>query len=108
MLKSFSTFEGKILTLTGANVITQKYMLDEIIRQTASKLQLHEQSLAEFETYMSRYMDKKYILLREEDWQYSLNNKLELTDTISNVLGREPLTYREWVAENLTIFEGVQ
>ena len=53
-------------------------------------------------------MDKKYILLREEDWQYSLNNKLELTDTISNVLGREPLTYREWVAENLTIFEGVQ
>lgn len=108
VLKSFSTFEGKILTLTGANVITQKYMLDEIIRQTASKLQLHEQSLAEFETYMSRYMDKKYILLREEDWQYSLNNKLELTDTISNVLGREPLTYREWVAENLTIFEGVQ
>lgn len=107
VMKSFSTFEGQILTLTGANIITQKYMLEEIIRQTASNIQLHEQSLSEFETYMSKYMEQKYVSLREEDWQYSLHNKLELTNTISNILDREPLTYREWVSENLTTFEGV-
>lgn len=82
-------------------------MLEEIIRQTASNIQLHEQSLSEFETYMSKYMEQKYVSLREEDWQYSLHNKLELTNTISNILDREPLTYREWVSENLTTFQGV-
>lgn len=103
--KSFDKFQGKVLTLTGANVITQKYMLSEIIKQTKSQLILKEQSLADFEIYMSQFMDQKYISLREADWEYSFNNKLEITDTISTILDREPLTYREWVSDNKDQFQ---
>lgn len=103
--KSFDKFQGKVLTLTGANVITQKYMLSEIIKQTKSHLILKEQSLADFEIYMSQFMDQKYISLREADWEYSFNNKLEITDTISTILDREPLTYREWVSDNKDQFQ---
>ncbi|MCT1172377.1 SDR family oxidoreductase [Lactococcus lactis] len=103
--KSFDKFQGKVLTLTGANVITQKYMLSEIIKQTKSQLILKEQSLADFEIYMSKFMDQKYISLREADWEYSFNNKLEITDTISTILDREPLTYREWVSDNKDQFQ---
>ncbi|MFT8749152.1 SDR family oxidoreductase [Liquorilactobacillus nagelii] len=103
--KSFDKFQGKVLTLTGSNVITQKYMLSEIIKQTKSQLILKEQSLADFEIYMSQFMDQKYISLREADWEYSFNNKLEITDTISTILDREPLTYREWVSDNKDQFQ---
>lgn len=103
--KSFDKFQGKVLTLTGSNVITQKYMLSEIIKQTKSQLILKEQSIADFEIYMSQFMDQKYISLREADWEYSFNNKLEITDTISTILDREPLTYREWVSDNKDQFQ---
>lgn len=105
VLVNFSKYTGEILTLTGSNILSQEEMLSEIIRQSNPKLRLQEQSINEFENYMEKFMAREYIDLRINDWNYSMNNDLTLTDTVLKVTGKEPLTFREWVSDNLDLFK---
>lgn len=105
VLTDFDRFAGQILTLTGANVLTQRGMLEEIVRQSKRRIDLREQSVEEFAAYMRNFMAEEYIELRIDDWRYSLTHRIEVHSTVYELLGREPLTFREWVAEHLELFE---
>ncbi|MFP4978353.1 NmrA family NAD(P)-binding protein [Paenibacillus sp. CN-4] len=105
VVTDFNRFSGQVLTLTGANILSQRNILSEISRQLGQLIAFKEQTIDEFRSYMKNYIAEEYITLRIQDWEYTLKHDLSLTDTILAILGREPLTYREWIAEHISEFQ---
>ncbi|KWX76533.1 NmrA family NAD(P)-binding protein [Paenibacillus jilunlii] len=105
VLTGFNKFSGQVLTLTGANILSQLNILSEISKQLGQQIGFEEQTIDEFHSYMKNYIAEEYINLRIQDWEYTLKHGLSLTNTVLTILGREPLTYREWVSEHLSAFK---
>ncbi|WP_405106898.1 NmrA family NAD(P)-binding protein [Paenibacillus sp. FSL K6-1217] len=105
VVTDFDRFSGKVLTLTGANILSQRNILSEISKQLGQSIQLEEQTIDDFRSYMGNYIAEEYITLRVQDWEYSLKHKLAVTDTVLMILGREPYTFREWIAEHIRDFQ---
>ncbi|AIQ70924.1 NmrA family NAD(P)-binding protein [Paenibacillus graminis] len=105
VLTDFGKFSGQVLTLTGANILSQRNILTEISKQLGQSLELEEQTIGDFRSYMKNYIAEEYINLRVQDWEYTVKHQLGVTDTVLTILGREPYTFREWIAEHLRDFQ---
>ncbi|OKP83169.1 hypothetical protein A3842_09210 [Paenibacillus sp. P3E] len=105
VLTDFGKFSGQVLTLTGANILSQRNILTEISKQLGQSLELEEQTIGDFRSYMKNYIAEEYINLRVQDWEYTLKHQLGVTGTVLTILGREPYTFREWIAEHLRDFQ---
>ncbi|MGN7762280.1 NmrA family NAD(P)-binding protein [Paenibacillus sp. 22594] len=105
VLTDFGKFSGQVLTLTGANILSQRNILTEISKQLGQSLELEEQTIGDFRSYMKNYIAEEYINLRVQDWEYTVKHQLGVTGTVLTILGREPYTFREWIAEHLRDFQ---
>ncbi|MGE6228195.1 NmrA family NAD(P)-binding protein [Paenibacillus chitinolyticus] len=105
VVTDFDRFSGQVLTLTGANILSQRNILTEISKQLEQSLELEEQTIEDFRSYMKNYIAEEYITLRVQDWEYSLKHELGMTGTVLAILGREPYTFREWISEHIRDFQ---
>ncbi|MFF2157188.1 NmrA family NAD(P)-binding protein [Paenibacillus chitinolyticus] len=105
VVTDFDRFSGQVLTLTGANILSQRNILTEISKQLGQSLELEEQTIEDFRSYMKNYIAEEYITLRVQDWEYSLKHELGVTGTVLAILGREPYTFREWISEHIRDFQ---
>lgn len=105
VVTDFDRFSGQVLTLTGASILSQRNILTEISKHLGQSLELEEQTIDDFRSYMGKYIAEEYITLRVQDWEYTLKHKLAVTDTVLAILGREPYTFREWISEHILDFQ---
>lgn len=93
---------GRILTLTGKDKATRAQIVAEIARQTGKDIRFQDITDEQFRAAMKDFLPTSYLELLSALYGWVRGGATEFTtDTVKDVLGREPIGLSQFVTDHL-------